>query len=106
MNIRTMIEEINQVYLGNPTVVELCVTSLLANGHVLLEDVPGTGKTMLAKTLATSFHGDFSRIQFTADLLPSDIVGSDFFNLKTQEFENKQGPIFANIVYALVVLEK
>lgn len=98
MNIRTMIEEINQVYLGNPTVVELCVTSLLANGHVLLEDVPGTGKTMLAKTLATSFHGDFSRIQFTADLLPSDIVGSDFFNLKTQEFENKQGPIFANIV--------
>lgn len=98
MNIRTMIEEINQVYLGNSKVVELCVTSLLANGHVLLEDVPGTGKTMLAKTLAASFHGDFSRIQFTADLLPSDIVGSDFFNLKTQEFENKQGPIFANIV--------
>lgn len=98
MSIRNMLDAINEVYLGNPTVVELCVTSLLADGHVLLEDVPGTGKTMLAKTLATSFHGDFARIQFTADLLPSDIIGSDFFNLKLQEFENKQGPIFANIV--------
>lgn len=98
MSIRNMLDAINEVYLGNPTVVELCVTSLLADGHVLLEDVPGTGKTMLAKTLATSFHGDFARIQFTADLLPSDIIGSDFFNLKMQEFENKQGPIFANIV--------
>lgn len=98
MSIRNMLDAINEVYLGNPTVVKLCVTSLLADGHVLLEDVPGTGKTMLAKTLATSFHGDFARIQFTADLLPSDIIGSDFFNLKLQEFENKQGPIFANIV--------
>lgn len=98
MNLRNMIQEINKIYLGKPDVVELCMTTLLADGHVLLEDVPGTGKTMLAKTLADSFHGEFSRIQFTADLLPSDIIGSDYFNLKTQEFENRQGPIFANIV--------
>lgn len=98
MHIQELIKEINRIYLGKPEVVELCFTALLADGHILLEDVPGTGKTMLAKTLSDSFHGDFSRIQFTADLLPSDIIGTDFFNLKTQEFENKQGPIFSNIV--------
>ncbi len=98
MHIQELIKEINTIYLGKPEVVELCFTALLADGHILLEDVPGTGKTMLAKTIADSFHGDFSRIQFTADLLPSDIIGTDFFNLKTQEFENKQGPIFSNIV--------
>lgn len=98
MHIQQLIKEINTIYLGKPEVVELCFTALLADGHILLEDVPGTGKTMLAKTIADSFHGDFSRIQFTADLLPSDIIGTDFFNLKTQEFENKQGPIFSNIV--------
>lgn len=98
MHIQQLIKEINTIYLGKPEVVELCFTALLADGHILLEDVPGTGKTMLAKTIADSFHGDFSRIQFTADLLPSDIIGTDFFNLKTQEFKNKQGPIFSNIV--------
>lgn len=98
MHIQELIKEINRIYLGKPEVVELCFTALLADGHILLEDVPGTGKTMLAKTLSDSFHGNFSRIQFTADLLPSDIIGTDFFNLKTQEFENKQGPIFSNIV--------
>lgn len=98
MHIQELIKEINRIYLGKPEVVELCFTALLADGHILLEDVPGTGKTMLAKTLSDSFHGNFSRVQFTADLLPSDIIGTDFFNLKTQEFENKQGPIFSNIV--------
>ncbi|ASI36886.1 magnesium chelatase (plasmid) [Exiguobacterium sp. N4-1P] len=98
MHIQELLKEINTIYLGKPEVVELCFTALLADGHILLEDVPGTGKTMLAKTISDSFHGKFSRIQFTADLLPSDIIGTDFFNLKTQEFENKQGPIFSNIV--------
>lgn len=98
MKAQDLVDEINKIYLGNPKVVQLCMTAMLADGHILLEDVPGTGKTMLAKTLAESFHGDFSRIQFTADLLPSDIIGSDFFNLQSQEFENKRGPIFSNIV--------
>lgn len=98
MYIQKIIKEINTIYLGKSEIVELCFTALLANGHILLEDVPGTGKTMLAKTISSSFHGEFSRIQSTADLLPTDIIGSDIFNLKTQEFENKQGPIFSNIV--------
>ncbi|WP_313352290.1 MoxR family ATPase, partial [Exiguobacterium sp.] len=92
MKLQQLKDQLNSIYLGKPDVIDLCLTALIAEGHILLEDVPGTGKTMLAKALAQSFENAFSRIQFTADLLPSDVIGSDFFNLKTQEFENKQMP--------------
>ncbi|WP_426272899.1 AAA family ATPase [Exiguobacterium sp. R-17] len=98
MKLQQLKDQLNSIYLGKPDVIDLCLTALIAEGHILLEDVPGTGKTMLAKALAQSFESAFSRIQFTADLLPSDVIGSDFFNLKTQEFENKHGPLFANVV--------
>jgi len=91
---------VNQVVLGKPDVVRLCVVALLAGEHVLLEDVPGVGKTLLGKALARSVDGQFCRIQFTPDLLPSDIVGSNLFQAKTGEFVFRQGPIFANVVLA------
>ncbi|MDE0563711.1 AAA family ATPase [Exiguobacterium sp. B2(2022)] len=98
MGVEQVIKQLNEVYLGKEDVVRLCCTALLAEGHILLEDVPGTGKTLLAKTIAASFDGAFSRIQFTADLLPSDVIGADYFNMQTQTFDHRQGPIFANIV--------
>ncbi|WP_214810681.1 MoxR family ATPase [Exiguobacterium sp. s181] len=98
MGMERVIKQLNEVYLGKEDVVRLCCTALLAEGHILLEDVPGTGKTLLAKTIAASFDGVFSRIQFTADLLPSDVIGADYFNMQTQTFDHRQGPIFANIV--------
>lgn len=98
MGMEQVIKQLNEVYLGKEDVVRLCCTALLAEGHILLEDVPGTGKTLLAKTIAGSFDGVFSRIQFTADLLPSDVIGADYFNMQTQTFDHRQGPIFANIV--------
>jgi MoxR-like ATPase len=88
------------VVLGKPEVVRKCLVALLAGEHVLLEDVPGVGKTLVGKALAKSLSGDFCRLQFTPDLLPSDIVGSSLFNSKTSEFEYKRGPIFANVVLA------
>ena len=91
---------IGQVVLGKPEVVRFCVLALLANEHVLLEDVPGVGKTLIGKALAKSVSGHFSRIQFTADLLPSDITGSNVFNPQTGEFVYSRGPIFGNIVLA------
>lgn len=89
-----------QVVLGKPEVVRLCLVALLAGEHVLLEDVPGVGKTLVGKALAKSVSGDFCRLQFTPDLLPSDIVGSTVFHAKTTEFVYNKGPIFANIVLA------
>ncbi len=88
------------VVLGKPEVVRKCLVAMLAGEHVLLEDVPGVGKTLVGKALAKSLSGDFCRLQFTPDLLPSDIVGSSLFNSKTSEFEYKRGPIFANVVLA------
>jgi MoxR-like ATPase len=91
---------IGKVVLGKPEVIRLCVVALLAGEHVLLEDVPGVGKTLVGKALAKSVDARFHRIQFTPDLLPSDIVGSSVFNAKTSEFVYNRGPIFANIVLA------
>ncbi|WP_042455941.1 AAA family ATPase [Neobacillus dielmonensis] len=93
-------QEIGKVIIGKDAEVELMAISLLFNGHILLESVPGTGKTMLAKSFATAIGGKFSRIQFTPDVLPSDITGIQFFNPKIQEFELRPGPILANIVLA------
>ncbi|WHZ00718.1 MoxR family ATPase [Neobacillus sp. YX16] len=92
--------EISKVMVGMDREVELLTISLLFNGHILLESVPGTGKTMLAKSFASSIDGIFSRIQFTPDVLPSDVTGIQFFNPKIQEFELRTGPIVANIVLA------
>ncbi|HWX42511.1 MAG TPA: MoxR family ATPase [Blastocatellia bacterium] len=91
---------IDSVIRGKTEVVELALVSLLAGGHLLIEDVPGVGKTTLAQALARSFDCSFQRIQFTSDLLPSDIVGLEVFNQQNGLFEFKSGPIFANVVLA------
>ncbi|MDR0869352.1 MAG: MoxR family ATPase [Planctomycetaceae bacterium] len=85
---------------GKRDVVRLCLTALFAGEHVLLEDVPGVGKTLIAQAVAKSISGDFRRIQFTPDLLPADIVGSSIYNATNQEFRFSQGPVFANILLA------
>ncbi|WML43513.1 MoxR family ATPase [Neobacillus sp. PS3-40] len=92
--------EIGKFVIGKDLEIELMAISLLFNGHILLESVPGTGKTMLAKCFASAIGGAFSRIQFTPDVLPSDVTGIQFFNPKIQEFELRSGPIMANIVLA------
>ena len=85
---------------GKRDVVELCVVGLLARGHLLIEDVPGIGKTTLAQSLAKSIDCSFARIQFTSDMLPSDILGVSILNPKTGDFDYRRGPIFANVVLA------
>ena len=91
-------DNIAAVVLGKRDVARLCLVALLAGEHVLLEDVPGVGKTLMGKALANSVDGQFNRLQFTPDLLPSDIIGSSVFNAQTQEFEFHPGPIFSNFV--------
>jgi MoxR-like ATPase len=93
-------ERIGAVVLGKPEVVRLALTALFAQGHVLLEDVPGVGKTTLARALAASVRGQWRRIQFTPDLLPSDVSGVTIFNQASRGFEFHPGPVFANIVIA------
>lgn len=91
---------IAKVIVGKDKTIDMLIVAMLCGGHVLLEDVPGTGKTMLIKALAASVGCEYKRIQFTPDLLPSDITGVNFFNVKKSEFEFVQGPVFANIVLA------
>ena len=95
-----LVANINKVIVGKSEVLELVLVALLCEGHILIDDVPGIGKTMLAKSTAKSLDCSFKRIQFTPDLLPSDVTGIYYFNQKTSEFEFRPGPIFASIVLA------
>src|SRR4030066_1936675 len=91
-------KNIGRVIKGKPEAISLAIITLLARGHLLIEDAPGVGKTLLAQSLAMSIHSAFQRIQFTSDLLPSDILGVPIYNPHTGTFEFKPGPIFTNIV--------
>src|SRR5699024_10406641 len=98
--IQAMIRNVERVIVGKRAMVELVVTALLAEGHILLEDVPGVGKTMMVRAFAKSIEGDFKRIQFTPDLLPSDVIGVSIYNPKELSFEFRPGPIMGNIILA------
>ncbi len=91
-------QEIGKVIVGQKDMIDMLIASLLAKGHSLIEGVPGVAKTITAKLMAKSLNVDFSRIQFTPDLMPSDILGTSVFNLKTSEFDFKKGPIFSNMI--------
>lgn len=99
-NLQVLIQNIEKVIVGKTEVIKLLVVGMLTNGHVLVEDVPGTGKTMLSLALAKSIGLDFKRIQFTPDLLPSDITGGVVYSPKTGEFDYKKGPVFTNVLLA------
>jgi MoxR-like ATPase len=93
-----LVRNIEQVIIGKRDAIELIIVGLLSRGHILIEDVPGVGKTMLARSLAASLGCSFSRIQFTPDMLPSDVTGVSIFNQKTREFEFRSGPVMAQVV--------
>ncbi|MFN2187356.1 MAG: AAA family ATPase [Candidatus Promineifilaceae bacterium] len=98
--LQDLLSEINKVMVGQEMLVERVLIALLADGHVLLEGVPGLAKTLLIKTVAQAIQADFSRIQFTPDLLPADLIGTQIYNPRTSEFSVHQGPIFANLILA------
>nr|NNM89276.1 MoxR family ATPase [Bacilli bacterium] len=98
--IQHLIDNIKQVIVGKEKVIRLLLVALISRGHVLVEDVPGVGKTMLVRSLAKSLACDFKRIQFTPDLLPSDVTGTAIFNQRSGDFEYREGPIFSQIVLA------
>ncbi|MBQ3514940.1 MAG: MoxR family ATPase [Lachnospiraceae bacterium] len=97
---KTLKENVGKVIVGKDEIIQMLLASLIAGGHVLLEDAPGTGKTVMTKAIAKSLSADFSRIQFTPDLLPSDITGMNIFRQKEGEFQFIKGPVFANIILA------
>ena len=96
--IRRLAENLNKVIHAPIETLRLCVLCLVSEGHLIIEDFPGVGKTMLAKALARSVDCSFSRLQFTPDLLPSDVTGVNVFNQRTNEFEFRPGPVFANLL--------
>ncbi|QLH81516.1 AAA family ATPase [Halosimplex pelagicum] len=93
-----VVDNVEQVIVGHHGEIEHILTALLGRGHILLEDVPGVGKTMLARAVSRSFDGSFKRVQFTPDLLPSDVTGVNVYNQQTETFEFRPGPVFANVV--------
>lgn len=93
-------QNVKKVMVGKDSVIELVLTAILAEGHILLEDLPGSGKTLLAKSIAKSMGGSFNRIQFTPDLLPSDVTGFQFYDMKIGEFHYKSGPVMSNVLLA------
>jgi MoxR-like ATPase len=98
--VNQVIDNIEKVIIGKREAIELVMVALLCEGHVLLEDVPGSGKTMLARSVATSLGSSFKRVQCTPDLLPNDVTGVSIFNQKSSEFEFREGPVFVNILLA------
>jgi len=95
---KTILDNVEQVIIGKREVIELAVIALISRGHLLIEDAPGVGKTMLARSLAKSLDCTFKRIQFTPDMLPGDITGVSVYNQKTADFEFRAGPVMAQIV--------
>jgi len=100
MLISTIREQINQVLVGQADIIDQVLVALFASGHVLIEGVPGLGKTLLVKALAKCFSGEFSRIQFTPDLMPSDVTGHAMYDMKTEQFKIRKGPAFTNLLLA------
>lgn len=98
--ITLLIDEMEKIILGKRKVLQMTVTALLADGHVLFEDIPGVGKTLMVKTLAKATHGKYNRIQFTPDLLPNDILGISVYNPITKDFEFRPGPLFTTVLLA------